>query len=440
MDTAVTEAFRQNIEKKYKNQSITVSNGFLRGHENTNLLESKLEALAIKHTSTEMFQKQKKDASGKPFDVNYVILLASEIQELMGRSDGKTYKEIKNAAVALSTKYMILENKEEQQFWIAKPYGDCAYNNGELYVEFNPSMEKHYFRELKNDFTKLDLSILFSYRRNGGFQIYKLLRTYVYSPKLEEIDMSLSQEELPSIDLSWNISDFKIRTGFVDIDQTLLRQEGAKKNPNWSKMVEDEKHPKYKRWDDFNRRVIIPGIKEINEIGDIYIKEVKKERKGLGGKVDTITFTVQRNKDYYLRHPDRVPRQKQKYIESEIRKTPRSLTEDQIDEFLDELRDLIDEKLKTKQLKDIAEAAGYDMDVIKKTYEASRSCDNIRNIVAWLISGIREGGYESPVKGTGKINKKNGFKNFDEREYSENEWKELEEDLLNVSMKRGLGN
>ena len=70
---------------------------------------------------------------------------------------------------------------------------------------------KKYFLGLKQNFSKLKLPILFSFKRNGGFQLYKLLKSYAYPPHLPEIDMSLSQEELPSFAIYYNLTDLRMQ-------------------------------------------------------------------------------------------------------------------------------------------------------------------------------------------------------------------------------------
>ncbi len=399
--------YRDGIEKKYKNKTVTMSNAMIRGRENTNLLQSKIEMLAIAHTDSDMKQMDKTDSHGNPYLVNYVVLTSGEIKELMGRNDGETYSEIRNVAVALGSKVIIIEDKKEKKFGVKHPYEDVVYEDGKLYVQFNPDMEKLYFRDLKNDFTMLQLEILFNYKRNGGFQLYRLIRSYIYPPNLEEIDMNLSQEDLPEYSLRWDLNDLKMQMGLVDINQSSLARESSKKNPDWEKMVAEEKSPKYKRWDDFNKRVIQPGVAEINEISDIYIKEVVTERSGKGGKVSFVTFVVQRNRDYYLKHPEKV---KNKEVNVKIPGP------DEIDDFVDDMRKIIAEDIKTRDLKVIAETAAYDIAKVKKAYECSRQAGKIDNLVAWLISAIKND-YDMPIEK--KNDRKNAFKNFEEREYDD---------------------
>ena len=242
---------QQIMEEKYKGQLITVSNSMIRARETTTLLESKIEALAIYYSSKDAKQRTKKDANGKDYDVNYVVIPMKEVSYLMSREDGsgkraggKTYSEVKTAAISMKQKVFVVEDRENNQFIAKSMYGDIAYDNGKLYIEFEPSMEK-YFLNLKQNFSKLKLPILFSYKRNGGFQLYKLLKSYAYPPNLEHIDMSLAQEDLPTFSLTWDITALRSEMGYVDLNQPLIKEEiTLKRKPDWEKIEKIEKKKK----------------------------------------------------------------------------------------------------------------------------------------------------------------------------------------------------
>ncbi len=407
--------------EKYNNQIITVSNPMIRSKKETNLLESKIEALAMYYMSRDMKQKMKKDSRGKDYSVNYVLIPAKEIVTLMSReygeknkTGGKTYDDIRGAALSMKQKVFIIEDRENERFVMKSMYGDVAYDEGLLYVEFEPSMEKH-FLGLKQNFSKLKLPILFSFKRNGGFQLYKLLKSYAYPPNLEEIDMDLSQEELPTYSVSWNLTDLRMELGCINLSDPRIKTEASKKRPDWDKMekIADEDHKVlYGRWIDLYNRVIKPGIEEINKLSDIYISDFIKETSGHGGKVTGVTFVIQHNKAYYEKRSG-------KKTENKL-----VLTDEQKDDFIESLFDIIEERLSPKDFKMIAEAGNYDFDKIKSVYELSKTSGKINNLVGWLIKGLKEG-YSKPV--SAKNEKKTEFNDFMQRKY---DYAELEREAL----------
>ena len=61
-----------NIVAEYNNQYVTISNSLLRARERTNLLESKIEILAIHQMDTTTYTREKKDTHGNSYHVKYV--------------------------------------------------------------------------------------------------------------------------------------------------------------------------------------------------------------------------------------------------------------------------------------------------------------------------------------------------------------------------------
>ena len=102
---------------------------------------------------------------------------------------------------------------------------------------------------------------------------------------------------------------------------------------------------------------------------------MKKETNGRGGKITGVSFYIQRNLEYY---------QKGK---SKKEKTKVELTKDELYEFVDEMRDVISFRLKTKEYITIAQAAEYDLDRIKYINEVAQEAKGeIENVVGFFIA------------------------------------------------------
>lgn len=366
------------ITALYENKYVALSNALIQAREKTSLLESKIELLAIYKMSDEMKSVEKTDTEGNIYNVHAVTINANEIRQLVGKGGGSLYGRIESAALELKQKLYIYRNPGENQFRMSSLYGDVVYEDGKLTIEYNPSME-YLFLDLKENYTKLKLDIALKYVTNGGFQLYKLLKSYVYT--LPEIDPTLPQESQKSLTKKYSLSELRLQLGYVDLNQPDIKLEGAKKHPDIEKMTEMEKKPKYKRWTDFNNRVLIPGMEEVNRISDIYIASITKKC-GSHGKVDEVEIVVQNNLDYYLRvnNIDTSKTQKNENIVD-------ILSEEEKITFYDEVIDIIKEPIKIKDAKAIAEAAEYNLDIIKQKYAF---CNDADNVVGWLITAIKE--------------------------------------------------
>lgn len=399
----------------YDNKQVALSNALIQAREKTSLLESKIELLAIYKMKDEMQTIVKIDSRKRPYSVHKVEIESSEIRQLMGRTGGSLYERIEAAALELKQKLYIYRDPEKNQFTMDNLYGEVTYKNGTLGIEFNPATE-YLFTELKNNFTKIRLDIAFRFQTNGGFQLYKLLKSYVYT--LPEVNLNLSQEEQPFITKHYSLSELRLQLGYVDLNQPELKREGAKAHPDIEKMTALEKKPKYKRWIDFYNRVISPGIKEVNEISDIYIVSIEKQCIA-HGKIDGVTIKIQNNKSFYEKAVDNGTYDKWK----EEKKTTIPITEAEKDDFIDEMRNFIKEDLKTRDLKAVAEAAVYDIEKIKKAYQIMLQSGEIENVTGFLIKAI-EDRYEMPVKAK---KQDGGFNDFTQRSYN---YDELEKILL----------
>lgn len=404
------------IDRLYGNKTIALSNALAQARTKTNLLESKIEFLAIYRMGDDMKEREKVDLHGRPYSVHYVDITASEIRQLIGSKSGRLYSQIENAAFELKQKLYIYKDSTKNQFKMDNLYGEVSYENGKLSIEFNPATE-FLFTELSSNYTKLKLGVAFKFQTNGGFQLYKMLKTHTYV--LPDINKSLSQEEQESITKEFPLSDFRLQMGYVNLDQPDIKQEGSKAHPDADKMVELDKKPKYKRWQDFYVKVILPGVEEINRISDIYVSAVEKQCIA-HGKVDGVIITVQNNKAFY---------EKEKSEEKPAKAKP--LSEMEKIDFTDKMRTFIKEPLLTRQLMSIAEAANYNIEAVEKAYEISKAGPR-NDLVGFLIAAIK-GGYEMPVKTAGKTN---SFNDFPQRQYTSSDYDELYERKMRQQLQR----
>ena len=108
-----------------------------------------------------------------------------------------------------------------------------------------------------------------------------------------------------------------------------------------------------------------------------------------------------------------------------------------MDNLIDEVREIITEKLKIKDYKTLLEVAKYDTLLIKEKYEIMKmSNSEISNITGWLIKAIEEN-YQKPTpkeqteKPKVKV-KKNKFNDFSQRSYSDEQLDAIEKAKLGI--------
>ena len=140
--------------------------------------------------------------------------------------------------------------------------------------------------------------------------------------------------------------------------------------------------------------------------------------KARGGKVVSVLFHI---KDHiYDKNEETVPS-----IETPVDVSAHDTAE--IDQMLDQVIDIIQEKISINDARTLLKTADYDVEKINKAYSIVSRMDNVKNLIGCMISAI-ENNWDSPV--TINKKKKNSFKNEMERGYTSEEYNELEKLLV----------
>ena len=263
----------------------------------------------------------------------------------------------------------VFEIQEEDMLIQVAWLSSVVYKKGSGYVEleFSPRL-KPYMLKLNSMFTQYKLGNILMMKSKYSPRIYEFLKCNEFK-KQKMIEFSLNQL------------------------RKLLKVENA-----------------YLLYADFKRFVLFPAQKEIDTLTDISFtfEEIKK-----GRKVDKIKFYITSNKNMELEDvPEGKKEQKEQSTGEEI----------DIDDLIDQLREIIHEKLKTKEYKAILEAANNDIELIQSKYQIAKKQRKIDNLVGWMMKAIQEE-YSEPVE----KRKATSFDNFKGREY---DYEELERKLL----------
>ena len=239
------------------------------------------------------------------------------------------------------------------------------FEGGKIEIEFSRKL-KPYLIGLKKSFTKYNLNYIIEFKSGYSIRMYQLLKQYQ-------------------------------KIGVREIELLVLK-----------KYLQIEKQ--YERYSHFKEKVINVAYDEINKNADISFtfEEIKK-----GRKVDRIRFYITSNKHMEL---EDVPKGKKEQKEQSTGE------EIDIDDLIDQLREIIHEKLKTKEYKAILEAANNDIELVQAKYQIAKKQKKIDNLVGWLMKAIEED-YTEPIE----RQKKGSFNNIEGREY---DYEELEKALL----------
>ncbi|MBQ1901413.1 MAG: RepB family plasmid replication initiator protein [Lachnospiraceae bacterium] len=378
-----------NKEKNINGDSVNMSNYLIRAKKQSNLLESKIEVMAIKKLETDLISVPDRDPNGVEYTYDAVEFKSDELKALMGRKGGSFYSNLRDAASRMMQRYIAIEEPESRQFKFNHYYHDVSYNNGTFRVVFENGMQP-YIKEIQANYTNLSLPILWSFKTNGAFQLYTHLRSYMYKidskPRMGE-----KQEDQESIVKEYKLSELRVDLGFVNLEEDdAIRAEAKKARPNWDKIDNLDKTPKYKRWSDFYARVIKPGIKEINEKSDIYIKEPETVKTGKGGKITSIKFYVQYNTKYFENGGEDVDTGVRNVSATdgiEVVEIYNNATPEKLNAVLSLFKDV---EIDLKEAEILLNDADGDLDEIRKAYEYVCTIGEVNNFMGYMRKAIKE--------------------------------------------------
>ncbi|MBO7078554.1 MAG: replication initiation protein [Bacilli bacterium] len=341
-------------------------------------LENKL--LAISMSRSRFFEE---DDKGHLVD----RIKAKDLKAALNISSNKLYNELKLASKRMLTRSIGYTNPETNTFEYHALVTDVMYDKATLTVCYNANLKDFLMKFDKNHkYTNLNLKAMLSFKSPYASRLYEIIKSkcFKYTLKSPDIDNVYI--------FKYNVAEMMFEIGILDsrANDKVMALLDQKKSPDYDKArelalnAEIKPMTAAKRYADFKRLILDKAIAEIHDNKDLKMKiEYETVKKDKGGKVTDLIFTVTLgNKDIIFEDPG---------VLNEIHE----LTEEEKENFLDDVMDLIQEKVRIKDLKSIAEAANYNFELIKEKYKIAQT-QHIDNIVGWMISAINND-YSSAV-------------------------------------------
>ncbi len=312
---------------------------------------------------------QPTDEEFKPY--NFKI---SDFMELLGVETQTKYTEIPKITKELMKKVFEIQegNTLLQVAWLSSARYEKG--SGMVTLKFSPDL-KPYMLQLKEKFTQYQLANILSMKSKYSPRIYEILKC----------------------------NEFK-KQKYIEIEIEELR-----------KLIKaDTVYPKY---NDFKRYIIERTQKELKKTSDISFdfEEVKT-----GRKVTALRFYIHQNKERIINEPTALD-EVSATVSDDDKQSDIELTEGTKAIVLM----MKEQDIKTSDAMKIYKSAKGDMHHISKVYNhfKNKSADNF---VALMISMVKPGAFEEPKVNSGT----SGFVNFQGRQYTEEQYKSLENMLL----------
>ena len=398
MSTASEEYFYPDVRFKK-------SNTIINARYSASLLEQKMLALSL--------------AGAKKCDGRIEAHLSvNQVRKLMDKGYKSFYSSLKTAGVNLSRLQIMTESPEDHSWTVENLFKKVTSTNGDFTAVFNDDFEDNILN-LQSSYTVLEIPTLAKFNKMASIRLYETLKSKCFYPRNYagardgRYMIVMSVDELRCLmgacDLTHpkivNIFDNSKGIDYAKVLETarkIAEEDSGKDIPTKDKY----KKPKWEDWYEFKRSALEPAIAEINElskdnndVNDILV-HYEPDTSGAGGKVTTIKFFI--------------------IDTSYIKNAPEVEADVDIDDLVDEIRDLFNVKITTKEIKTILAEAHNDIEVVKKAYDVVSKMD-CNNFVAAMISAIRQD-WQPAVK-----SKKKRTTSFDGREY---DWDKLEAELF----------
>ncbi|GEM_PF-2310985 len=325
----------------------------------------------------------------------------SDMRKFLPSKSGSFYKNIDelmdvNSPHSLKKQWGILiQNDEDGLYGFVDVITAMIYDrqNSKLFIKFSDEeqIQKEIYG-LRKNYTILNYSLMMKFKSIYSYRIYEMILGRI---GYEDGRTKVKRDKYY---FTYGLSQLKYQLGVLDpyinadVRKALTEARTEEDFERIEKSLSDE-HTMM-RFSDFETYTLARAMKEINGLQDPdYIFDYEPTRSGRGGRITEVNFIITRV---------------EKNTKTETEKF--KLSEEEKDEILDRISDLIDEPLKLKDIRAIAETADYDFDKVKAAYEiAEESSADIENLVGFLKSAIKNG-YEKPVS---KKAKKSTFVDID---------------------------
>lgn len=343
-------------------------------------------------------------------ETNNVVatIYGTELRKMFKSSSGSLYehiealcdKQIKGATIF--DWILLMKDKENGKIEAHQVVTDASFKNGTLTLRYNNSLTDKIVN-LQKDYTVLSLSDTLSLKSVYSLRLYEMLKS-AYDYK-----RAVTKQQGEHV-FDYDITELKLELGIINSGGSKeIKAELEKDYPDYDKIealaAEKTGQTKYKEYKIFNRNVLAKAKDELNEKTSLVVdyEPIKNGRKAVG-----IRFFVTKKNLNSIEKEDK-------------------LVQISRDDIMDELIELMCSVFKVREIREIAEFAGYDLDKITKAFNYMQNYGaDIDVPIAFMKNCIQEEYYMNTSKL--KARKTNSFNNFTQN--TNIDFDELERQLL----------
>lgn len=206
-----------------------------------------------------------------------------ELANALGIEDKKNLsRTLQKAATGLVGNVIIIEGETDEEFEIFAIVTNAEYKNGKFTMAYNSKMTP-YLENITGKYTLLDRAMESNFQGRYTVKLYELLKSEAFHIR----------KDIGYHDIDYNINELRCMLGLVNLDKPYVQNAKKTAKYSWDELVENIVKPEdkmFERITKFKSSVLNPAVEEINEKSDL--RCTYSEKKGLRGKIETITFRI----------------------------------------------------------------------------------------------------------------------------------------------------
>lgn len=394
-------------------------------------------ALQMKEVNLALYNIQLGNYEKKE-DGLYVRISTTELKNEINNNNKYIYKKLGHStSEIMKIQFGVFG---ENEFELITVINKATYKDGLLTLRLPIEVEK--FLNVESGFTLLPKRSTLLLKRTYSIRLYEILKAECFYPKY------FRGEKNGVFKRTMTIDELRVNLCLINLNEPDVRdamEREGKKTKNgvgidYSAIVAVASETFYKDWRDLNKRVLEPAVNEINSIKETNLKiEYKGIKIGRSyGKVEFTMYTSEYNAEKEIDEVEDDPN----VIDAEYVDVPKARKKTKKEKEI-EVQNNFEIMLQVAALIGpvgldpvadidmVCKVARYDLEKIKKAAEYMKTQKNIDNPPAYMRKCIEEEWYDNipvPKKET-KKKTKNRFNDFPQRDYSHEDFVELEKAL-----------